>query len=197
MTKSLLHDPPIQHQQFTEFLWTIERYHQAIELGVLTEDDKVELLFGKLIEKMPVGSPHASCLSKINKYFSKRYLDSHDLRRENPVTLPNASEPEPDYVVALFREDFYATSHPAPPDVLLLIEVSDTTLQADRMIKGEAYARAGIREYWIINLKQRKIEVHLEPDVDGGIYADVRHYNERSTFASPFTGETQVSDLLV
>ncbi|MEM9260071.1 MAG: Uma2 family endonuclease [Bacteroidota bacterium] len=195
MTKAIT-SPEIQ-TEVREFLWTIERYHQAIELGVLTENDKVELLFGRLIEKMPVGSPHAACLSKINLFFHKKYMEEYDLRRENPVTLPNASEPEPDYVVAYAKDDFYSEGHPTPPDILLLIEVSESTLYADRNIKASAYALAGIKEYWIINLNNRKIELHLNPDAEEGIYQSINHYDEDSTFASPFVGEVAVADLLI
>ena len=180
-----------------EWLWTIERYHAAIEAGILTEDDRVELIFGKLYLRMPVGKMHAACLSKINRLFHERYLQDYELRRENPVTLPNETEPEPDFVVAYQKDDYYASGHPTPPDILILIEVSDATLGADRTTKASAYAMAGIKEYWIVNLKSRKLELHLDPQPEDGIFTNISHHGETESFQSPFAGEVRVEDLLV
>ena len=186
-----------QVQPIVEWRWTLERYHQAIELGLLTENDRVELLFGKLIEKMPTGNLHAATVEKLDDYF--RYLlgREYQYREEKPVTLPNASEPEPDYVIAYRKADYYASGHPTPPDILLLVEVSDATLYIDRNAKARAYALAGIKEYWIVNIPGRKVEVHLNPLADEGIYSQVSHYSEDGTFESPFAGEVRVGDLLV
>lgn len=195
MTKAISFPGPPEEPR--EFYWTLERYHRAIELGVLTENDKLELLFGKLIEKMPTGSPHAACLSKINLLFHRQFMEKYDLRRENPVTLPNESEPEPDFVVAYLKEDFYANGHPTPPDILIVIEVADSTIYTDRTIKSTAYALAGIKEYWIVNVNQQKLELHLQPNQDEGVYGSITHYSSADSFESPFAGLLKVSDLIV
>ena len=180
-----------------EWLWTIERYHEAIRLGLLGEDDRVELLYGKLIKKMPTGEPRAACLSKINLYLHRKYMGEYELRRENPVVLSASSQPEPDYVVADLKDDFYQSGHPTPADIHLVIEVAETSISIDRGAKAKAYAQAGIREYWIINLPQKKVELHYDPLLEDGLYHQVAHFDLGESFVSPFVGEVAVADLLI
>ena len=194
MTKSISFPEPAE--EIPEFTWSLERYHSAIELGLLTENDNVELLFGKLIEKMPTGSPHAACIAKIKLLLNRRFLGELEVRSENPVTLPNASEPESDLIIAIFKEDFYASGHPQPDDIHLLVEVSSSTLYIDRTVKSAIYAMAGIQEYWIVNLNNRQLELHIRPNTDDGTYRGINHYGEEETFTSPFLGEMNVKDLL-
>lgn len=100
--------PPLWH-------WTLERYQQAIDMGVLTENDKVELLFGNLIIKMPTGNVHAATIEKIDDFFRDRFRKKYQYREEKPVKLPNDSQPEPDFVVAYRKDDYYVNGHPTPP----------------------------------------------------------------------------------
>ena len=178
------------------FEWTIERYHRAIAAGVLTQEDRVELLRGDLIETMPIGENHAGTVEGLGEYFSERIGGKYRLRSENPVTLPDNSEPEPDYVVARKLPRHMRKHHPTPTDIFLLIEVAQRTVDKDRNIKGPIYAAAGIPEYWIINLERRLVEVHTQPS-DDGVYHSVVHYGEHRMFDSPFMGETAVDDLLL
>lgn len=141
---------------------TLAEYHKMIEAGILTEQDKVELIEGDIIRMSPKGSRHAACVQKINRWFSGRLGNQYDIRLQDPVQIPNISEPEPDLVLVTFREDFYTHSHPKPADILLLVEVADSSLSIDREIKLPLYAAAGIPEYWIINLRDRQIEVHRQ-----------------------------------
>jgi Uma2 family endonuclease len=179
-----------------EFRWSLERYHQLIEMGLLTELDKVELLFGKIITKMPVGEPHADVLSDIADFFYERLGTKFKFRAQSPVTLPNDSEPEPDFAVVVRRKYNRTTGHPKPEDILLLIEVADSTLQYDRTQKAEAYALAGVKEYWIINIPERQVELHLKPSEEKGLYRSLSVYESGSRFTSPFCGEVEVDEVL-
>jgi Uma2 family endonuclease len=178
------------------FRWTLDRYHQAIELGVLTELDKVELLFGQIIAKMPVGEPHADVLSDIADFFYERLGTKYKFRSQSPVTLPNDSEPEPDFAVVVRRKYNPTTGHPKPEDILLLIEVSDSTLQYDRTQKAEAYALANVKEYWIINIPERQVEIHLKPSQEKGLYRSLSVYEAGTQFTSSFCGEVEVDKVL-
>ncbi len=167
-----------------------------INSGVLTEEHKVELLLGQIIQKMPITTQHAATVRKVRHYFSKRFADQYEITSENPIELPNESQPEPDCVIALFREDFYVNQHPTPPEIFVVIEVSKSTLYTDRYLKAAAYAGGGIKEYWIINLVDSQIEVHLNPNTETNTFADVSQYKHGQEFDSPFAGNISVSDLL-
>ncbi len=177
-------------------LWTLERYHNAIDCGVLTTEDRVELLFGHLIPKMPTGEPHAVCLSQLYELSYDRFGKQYTYRAQDPVTLPNQSEPEPDFVIARRKVYGKAVGHPKQDDILLLVEISQKTLIYDRGDKLRSYALAGIAEYWIINLQHRQVEVHLDPDTAVGDYRRTTIYREQDQFESPFGGDFSVLDLL-
>ena len=176
--------------------WTVDGYLSIIEAGILTELHATELLAGTIIQKMPSNKPHDAAVSFVQDYFTERYFGTHTLRSERAIRLSATSMPEPDFVVAVFREDKYKDQWPTPPDVLLLIEVSDTTLSIDRGSKRELYAKAGIREYWIVNVTSQQVEVHLTPDATDGTYRQLITSGRGQTFESPFAGPVAVDDLL-
>lgn len=178
-----------------DFFWTLDKYHLAIQNGTLTEDDKVELLYGKIVELMPIGSPHAECVSLLAEFFQYRFGRDYRYREEKPITLSTiSSEPEPDLVVVINKK--YGHGHPEPTDIHFIAEVSESSLSKDRSIKVELYAEANLAEYWIINLVNRQIEVHLHPEPTQKLYGSVTHYKEADTFTSPFAGEVVVAELL-
>jgi Uma2 family endonuclease len=156
----------------------------------------VELLFGQLNEKMPIGKRHRDCVDKINVYFVLKFQSRYRYGVQNPLTLGTNSEPEPDYLI--FDPETYRQhpGQPLPKDVLLLIEVSDKTLAFDRSDKAALYAHAGIAEYWIINLQSDQLELHLEPNADLGEYSRIQRYAADAEFDSPFVGSVRVSDLV-
>lgn len=156
----------------THHRFSVIEYDQMIEFGILTENDRVELIRGEIIEKMPIGDPHASCVKRCLRLFSSLIQDRATLSIQDPIRLPD-SEPEPDVVLLEPRADFYASGKPVPDDLLLLIEVADSTLEFDREVKLPLYAENGIREYWIVNLQEECLEVHRNPAVDG-TYRDCR-----------------------
>lgn len=146
--------------------FTVDEYEQMIKLGILTENDRVELIRGEVVEKMPANPPHASSVKRTNQKFSSTFGKRICVGIQDPIRLRD-SEPEPDISVMEFREDFYAEQHPLPSDVLLLVEVSDSSLAEDRNVKGPLFAENGIREYWIINLPDDCLEVYRSPQPDG------------------------------
>ena len=187
--------PPVTGGRRT-FRYTLERYHAAIAAGVLTENDAVELIFGEIIEKLPIGKRHRDCVDLITELFVLKFAGKYKCSPQNPVTLLGNSEPEPDFVVINKQTYAHRSGQPLAEDVLLLIEVSDATLDYDRTTKLKMYALAGIQEYWIINLKQDQVEVHLDPDTDSGEYNQINRYRKEESFASPFCGAMRVAELL-
>lgn len=188
-------EKPITATVSKEFLWSLERYHKAIDTGVFTEEDKIELLYGQIYHLMPAGTPHEECVSLLGEFFRYRFGREYRYREEKSITIPNlASEPEPDFVVVLNKS--YANQRPQLEDILFLAEVANSSLRHDRKIKVELYAEANLAEYWIINLVSRNIEVYLNPSPDEKVYGSVNHYKESETFTSPFAGEVVVAELL-
>jgi Uma2 family endonuclease len=147
---------------FPVYRFTVEQYHRLIETGILTENDKVELLEGWIVPKMPHNPPHDGTVWLTQTALLPRLPAEWILRIQSAITTPD-SEPEPDLVVARGPGLRYFTSHPQPKDIGLAIEVSDTTLHEDRDEKGRLYARARIPVYWIINLPEARVEVYTEP----------------------------------
>jgi len=178
-----------------DFYWTLERYHRAIDNGTLTEDDKVELLYGKIADLMPAGTLHEECVNILSEFFQDKFGKEYRYREEKSIAIPDlVSEPEPDFVVVVKKS--YGKNRPTPDEIHLVVEVAKSSLQKDRTIKVELYAEANLSEYWIINLVNRQIEVYLKPQPDQKLYGSVNRYKASETFISPFAGEVIVADLL-
>ena len=153
----------------THHRFTVDEYEQMIVEGILTENERIELIRGEVVEKMVVGPLHSATVNRINRLLTTRLLALAIVSIQNPVVL-NDSEPEPDIALLAPRDDFYAPSKPRSSDVLLVIEVADTSLAYDRDIKLPLYAQAGIQEFWIVNLEESKVEVYRQP-LPSGNYA--------------------------
>lgn len=155
--------------------FTVKQYHKMIADGVLTEDDRVELLEGYLVDKMPHDPIHDGTIQKINRRLVRAIPAGWEVRVQSAVTL-SQSEPEPD--LALVREDRngFMNRHPGISDFGILIEVSNSTLDTDRGDKGAIYARAGLPEYWIVNVLDLQIEVFERPS---GASADPSYTTNR------------------
>ena len=145
---------------------SVEDYHKVGDAGVLTEDSRVELISGELIDLAPIGSLHASVVTTLSMFFARHVGDRAIVSTQNPVILPPDSEPQPDIALLKPSADRYRNALPTASDVLLIIEVADTTLDYDRTIKLPRYARHGIPEMWIVDLQSRRIEVYREPGTD-------------------------------
>ena len=147
--------------------FTADEYHRMGQVGILGEDDRLELLEGEIVEMAPIGSRHQATVDRLNRLFSERAADLAVIRVQGPVRLAEDSEPQPDLTLLLRRTDFYASAHPGPGDVLLLVEVSDTTLEYDRELKMPLYARHGVPEVWLVDLEAQVVEVYRNPSADG------------------------------
>jgi Uma2 family endonuclease len=145
---------------------TVDEYDQMIADGTLTEDDRVELIHGEIVPKMAIGDSHSACVDRLNFRLNPVVAGRALIRVQNPVILAD-SEPEPDISLARFRPDFYETGRPRPADVLLIIEVADSTLIQDRDVKAPLYASNGIPEYWIVDLNSATVFVYRGPQPDG------------------------------
>lgn len=142
--------------------WTVDRYHTMIQAGILAEDEPVELLDGCLIVKMTKDPPHSKSVGRVRRKLEALLPSGWYLRIQDAITLAT-SEPEPDVVVARGDEDQYGKRHPGPGDVTLVVEVADATLRRDRGLKKRLYAAAGIPVYWIVNLRDARLELYSQP----------------------------------
>jgi len=153
--------------------FTVEEYERMGQAGILSEDDRVELIEGEIIEMSPIGSRHAGTVARIHHLFSTRLGDRAVVWSQNPLLLVrHQSEPQPDVMLLAPRADFYAGALPEPPDVRLLVEVADSSLLYDRRTKFPLYARSGVSEAWLVDLDSGRVEVHRGPSSAG--YRDVR-----------------------
>jgi Uma2 family endonuclease len=147
--------------------FTVDEYHRMGEAGVLTEDDRVELLDGEIVQMSPIGNPHASTVARLTTLLVRRFADRATIWVQNPIILDRWSEPQPDVCVLAPRADFYAAAHPRPREVLLGIEVMASSRGYDRTLKLPLYAKAELREVWLVDLKAQAIEVHRRPALRG------------------------------
>jgi Uma2 family endonuclease len=146
--------------------FTVDEYHRMIQVGILGEDDDVELLEGYIVPKMPHNPPHDGTIQVVNKRLLRLLPPGWDVRVQSALTLPD-SEPEPDLAVVRGDERIYLQHHPGPADVGLVVEVADSSLDRDRDDKGRLYARAGVGCYWIVNLVNRQVEAYTAPSGPG------------------------------
>lgn len=155
--------------------FTREDYARMLESGVLTEDDRVELINGEILTMTPIGPEHISVTDKLSFFFIRELGDRFTCRNQGPQATRDDSEPEPDFQLLRKRNDFYQKQHPTPDDVLLIIEVAESSLARDRGIKLALYASVGIREYWVIDLPRRSVIIHRDPDPATGEYQTISH----------------------
>ncbi|HEX3035581.1 MAG TPA: Uma2 family endonuclease [Thermodesulfobacteriota bacterium] len=163
-------------------LFTVTEYYRMAEAGILSEDDRVELIEGEIIEMTPIGSRHSACVDRLSTLFHLHLGKAVIIRVQNPVRLDERSEPQPDVSLLKPRKDYYAEAHPTPDDVLLIIEVSETSIDYDRRVKLPLYARALIPEVWLVDIPGDRIEVHKQPSKE--IYQEPR-YIQRGQHLSP------------
>ncbi len=172
-----------------------EAWRTLIDAGFFHEDDRLELLNGEIVEMSPIGSHHAASVRRLEEFLGQAYGELALISSQNPIQAGAGSEPEPDIALLVPRADFYASAHPGPQEILLLIEVADSSLEVDREVKGPIYAEAGIPEYWIVNLPERRIEVYRNPT--STLYKSMELFLEHEQIPLPNMDQTlAVRDLL-
>lgn len=180
--------------------WTAEEYHAMRRAGILDEDDRVELIDGKIIHRTPIGNAHIRCVTRLNRLITRFLLERDDpalfVSPQNPMRLGPHDEPEPDLAVVHLPED--PETPIGPEHVLLLVEVAETSVQKDREVKLPRYAAAGIPEVWIVVLPDERVEVYREPSAKG--YKQAQFLEEEDTLdvaALPDAGAIAVADVFL
>ena len=146
---------------------TVDEYHRMGEADVFDVGARLELIDGEIIEMAPIGSMHAGTVTRLARLLERAVGDTAIVYVQNPVVLNNRSEPQPDLALLKPRDDFYTERYPAPEDVLLIIEVSESTLRYDQEIKVPMYARTGIPEVWIVDLTSNQLHRYRQPSEYG------------------------------
>jgi Uma2 family endonuclease len=150
------------------------------ETGILTEDDRVELIEGEIVEMSPIGSRHAACVNRLNMLLSRQAGHSFIVSVQNPIIVSDYSEPEPDLAVLRLRADYYEQELPQSADVLLVVEVADTSVEVDRSVKVPLYAQSGIPVIVLVDLPKELIEAYLQPA--NGQYQSIKTFRRGDFF---------------
>lgn len=181
--------------------WTRQEYERLTEMGFFGPEERLELIEGEIVRKMPQNSPHATGITLTAEALRPLLPPDHHIRIQLPLALGDHNEPEPDVAIVMGTPRDYRNAHPM--SALLIVEVSDTSLAMDRATKAAIYARAGIPEYWIINLNDRQLEIHTNPGPVrthrlGHAYQVITWHNATTTIAPLFAPklELTVGDLL-
>jgi len=162
--------------------FTVKEYERMFDVGILTSDDRVELIHGEIVERMPPTNPHTACIAALHELFVRRLGDRALVRSSGAVKIPPWSAPEPDVVLLRRRDDFYRNVDTGSDDVFLAIEVAESSLRYDREVKMPLYAKSGIREYWIVDLEGDAVDVCRGPAGDG--HRDIRRITRGQTLAA-------------
>lgn len=170
------------------YLWTREKYERATALGLLGPEDKVELIEGEIVQKMPQNDPHRSAIGAMQEVLGRIFPSGHWICIQLPLALGTKSMPEPDLAVVVGSWRDYTNGAPTAEETRLVVEISDTSLLSDQTAKAAMYARAGIADYWIVNLPERVLEVYRQPGPDddaplGHAYRQFKRRTERDTIS--------------
>lgn len=149
--------------QVAKHFFTVAEFERMGKAAIFSEDARLELIEGEIVESSPIGSRHAACVKRLSRFLNQATSDTAIISTQDPIQLDDFTAPQPDIALLRLKDDFYESAHPKPQDVLLVIEVADTTVDYDRLIKLPLYAKAGIPEVWIINLPAELIEIYATP----------------------------------
>ena len=174
----------------------VEDFRKMTEVGILPEESGWEIIDGYLIDKMSIGSKHAGTVNRLNQTLVFLLGRKAVVAVQNPIHIDDYNEPEPDIALLKPREDFYAESLPAPQDVLLLIEVSGSTIEYDRDIKKTLYAEAGIAEFWLVNLKENTVERYSLPKNGNYRLAEILEFGETIKAGTIENLELKIEEIL-
>ena len=186
--------------QTTEWMrprrFTVDEYYRMLEVGILREDDRVELIQGEILPMSPKSILHVAGVRRASKKLEKLLGNRAFVRAQEPIHLDDASEPEPDVVVAQPSKTDYEDHHPTPPELYLVMEVADSSFAKDRDRKAPVYAQAGIIQYCILNVRDRELEEYCEPSPRGFRRVRVYAAHERFSLVAFPEVEIKVADLL-
>ena len=190
-TMTTMPAPPITKRRFS-----VKEYYLMAEAGILSPRDRVELIDGEIVQMAAIGSYHAACVDTLTRLFIETLGRRVIVRVQNPVRLSEYSEPEPDVALLRPRADFYRDAHPRAGDVMLIVEVSHSTVEYDRDVKTPLYAEAGIPELWLVNLDEDFIDGLSDPD--GAGYRTTRRYARGERIAPSLLPDAalEVSEIL-
>jgi Uma2 family endonuclease len=172
---------------------TIDDYYRMAEAGVLSPDDRTELIEGEIIDMPPIGPSHASIVGLLNKLLVQKVADDALVRVQLPVRFVPRSEPQPDFALVRPKANYYRDAHPVGRDVLLLIEISDSTLRYDLDTKARLYATHGVIEYWVVDLVTHTVWRHRGPS--GGKYSNIEQVSAGALALPAGTGEVSIAEL--
>jgi Uma2 family endonuclease len=182
--------------QLNRRLFTVEEYYRMAETGILTAEDRVELIKGEIVAMSPVGPKHASIVNRLTRLLHRQLADRAILSVQNPIHLSQYSEPEPDLTLLQERSDFYENAHPEPEDVLLVIEISSSSLAYDSAVKADLYAQAGIPELWIVDLTAHIITTLRQPTAGGYALSEQKRGSECLSIQAFPDIQLKVSEIL-
>ncbi len=174
-----------------QYKLSVEQYRQMIDAEILKREDRVELLNGEIVEMSPIGYPHSFVVMNLVTIFSRQPSGLAKMWVQSPILLSSISEPQPDVVLLRPRSDLSPESPPTPADIILLIEVADSSLDYDKGDKLKQYAEAGIADYWVANVRKSVIEAYSKPV--GGRYKEVRVARRGETLVLPQGLEGSIS----
>jgi hypothetical protein len=177
--------------QLTKYRITVAEYERMGEAGIFSPDARLELLEGSIYKLPPISPPHAAAVNYLSMFFHRLFGRTFITSTQHPIRLDDYSEPQPDVALLRWRDDFYRDAHPTPADVLLVIEVADTTVESDRRYKLALYAKAGINEAWLVNLPDGRIELYAEPA--NGVYQLTREFKRDGDAQSHTIADVRVS----
>jgi Uma2 family endonuclease len=171
--------------------FTADDYQRMGQAGILGREDHVELIDGEIIAMTPIGTRHCASVDRANRAFVTKAGDRAIVRVQGSVRLDLYSEPEPDLVLLRPRADFYASAHPGPADILLIVEVAESSIEYDRDVKAHVYARSGVLEYWLADLNENVLLRHSSPG--DGAYRNVQRYTRGQSLAPQLLPECIIS----
>jgi len=161
--------------------FTTQQFHLMHEAGVFSEGDRLELINGEIKQMSPIGRKHAACVNRLVTVLTRKLGDQIVLSVQNSIRLDDKSEPQPDLAILKPRDDFYEEGLPTPSDILLIIEVADSTIAYDREVKAPLYAAAGIPEMWLFDVNKKAIEGYSQPSASG--YKRMQRYEQNDTLS--------------
>ncbi|MCB0572747.1 MAG: Uma2 family endonuclease [Phaeodactylibacter sp.] len=182
--------------QLSQRLINVKEYQKMAEVGILADDDRIELLEGKLIELSPVGRKHAAMVKRLTALLYDILAGELIISVQGPIRLGEYSEPEPDLALLELSSNYYEDHLPEAKNVLLIIEVADSSLEKDRAVKLPIYAGAGIPEYWVVSLEARSVEVYRSPRGDGYDFQETFYAESGSKLNLPRSGRALSVDSL-